>query len=253
VCAASPLVVLACKGNHDIQFIANKSGGAEYCSKYATKAETTDNRVILNTASKKLSMKVLSLPEGGSLNLRMTLRAVANTITTSNQIGSVHACYVLCHANSLVQSSRANVYVNALQRKEFDSVPAQFNPDILDNLEADDNALVCSVKTQFGKRAAYEAFFKYHFEKFNECDVDYHSFLTFYNLREETKARSTGAHIKEGLSKKLEIDPSNGYIRNPISFILNNVSVCTCDCAVCVLWCVWRICCVWMLCFIALA
>ena len=33
-----PLLVCALRGNHDIQYICNKSGGAEYITKYISKA-----------------------------------------------------------------------------------------------------------------------------------------------------------------------------------------------------------------------
>ncbi len=222
VCAASPLIVLACKGNHDIQYIANKSGGAEYVSKYASKTDTPDSRSLINAVSRRLALRTVQLQPGEQLAFRTTLRVVANALITANQIGSVHACYVISHSSKLVQSSRKHIFVSALIRSEFHAVPAQFNVDLLNNMDEDDDAIVDDVRTQFGKRDAYYEFYKHHCVKYGDCDVDYHCFCTFYNLYQAKPSTVTPV----GLLHKITVDSEHGFITSaPQSFIFNNVSV----------------------------
>eukprot|EP01034_Spumella_vulgaris_P025376 gene25376-31830_t len=90
VCAASPLVFLGSRGNQDVQYLATKSGGAEYVSKYASKTETAECKVLLNAVNRKLAGVILRLEEGAALSLRTKLRSVAMAMLTSHQIGSVY-------------------------------------------------------------------------------------------------------------------------------------------------------------------
>jgi hypothetical protein len=221
VCAASPLIVLGCRGNHDVQYIANKSGGAEYVSKYASKSDTPDSRSLINAVSRRLALRTVQLAPGEELTFRSTLRIVCNALVTANQIGSVHACYVISHSSKLVQSSRSHVYISGLIRHEFTAVPAQFNADILNNMEDDADAIVDNIRTQFGKRDAYYEFYKHHCVKYGDCEVDFHCFCTFYKLYEAKATTSTSV----GLQHKITVDKEHGFITSiPQSFNLHNVS-----------------------------
>jgi hypothetical protein len=224
VCCMSPLIVLASKGNHDIQYIANKCGGAEYVSKYASKTDTADSRAMLNAISRKLAGRVLLLSPDAPLTLRVTLRAVANALISSQQIGSVHACYVVCLANSLVQSSRENVYVNGLPRLDIDQFPIELNQDVLEGLEAHQDAIVSTVTTTIGKRDTYYMFYKYHTETFGACDADFYAVLTAYRFKPVGKIKCVASAISVGLKSPLKINIDSGLIENPVSFILNTVS-----------------------------
>lgn len=225
VCCMSPLIVLASKGNHDIQYIANKCGGAEYVSKYASKTDTADSRAMLNAISRKLAVRMMLLSPDSPLTLRVTLRAVANALISSQQIGSVHACYVVCLASSLVQSSRENVYVNALPRLEIDQFPIELNPEVLEGLEEHEDAIVNTITTTIGKRDTYYMFYKYHTEKFGVCDADYYAILTAYRMKSVDKITGVKSAIPVGLKTPLKINADSGLIENPESFILNMVSL----------------------------
>jgi hypothetical protein len=228
-CCVNPLILLACKGNHDIQYIANKSGGAEYASKYVSKTDTADCKAMVNAMSRKLAHKTISLAASGEpLTLQMVLRAVANTLATAQQVGSVHACYIISHSNKVVQSSRGNLYVNALKRSDITERPLELDLNVLDCMDDEDDAVVNSVRSQFGKRDAYYEFYKYHCQKFHgKCPVDFYAFLSAYRLVDKQKylaQRGEDFVAVEGLEDELIIDQTNGFVINPVSFYLGSVS-----------------------------
>ncbi len=224
VCCVSALIVLACKGNHDVQYIANKLGGAEYVSKYASKTETADSRTILNAISRRLSIRILASALDTPLTLRVTLRAVSNALISAQQIGSVHACFVICLPRSLVQSSRVNHYVNALPRKEVTHFPIELDVDELEAMNENDDAIVNSITTTFDRRDAYYSVYKHHCEKFGNCDADFYAFLSAFKLRKITKLNPSTTKIRIGLDTPFTINIESGLIENPQSFALNGVS-----------------------------
>ncbi len=224
VCCVSALIVLACKGNHDVQYIANKLGGAEYVSKYASKTETADSRIILNAISRRLAIRILALALDTPLTLRVTLRAVSNALISAQQIGSVHACYIICLPRSLVQSSRVNHYVNALPRKEVTHLPIELDIDELDAMNEHDDAIVNSISSTFGRRDAYYSVYKHHCEKFGDCDADFFAFLSAFKLRKAISLNPSKTTIRVGLDTPFKINVDSGLIENPQSFALNGVS-----------------------------
>jgi hypothetical protein len=224
VCAASPLMFCGSRGNQDIQYLATKSGGAEYVSKYASKTDTAECKALLNVVSRKLAQATLRLDIDQPLALRSKLRSVAMAMLTAHQIGSVHACYVLALPQQLVQSSRTTVHVNASQRKEITTLPLQLDPSILQKLDPTASAIVNNARTQLGRRDAYYEFYVYHKAKFGQCRVDFFAFLSSYRTTNESKVRGATSVIKEGLDVPLTVD-SDGFILKPISFTLGLVSV----------------------------
>lgn len=224
VCAASPLVFCGSRGNQDIQYLATKSGGAEYVSKYASKTDTAECKSLLNAVSRKLAHATLNLSADEPLSLRVKLRSVAMAMLTAHQIGSVHACYVLALPSSLVQSSRSTVHVNACIRKEITELPLHLDPTVLDSMDPTASAIVDNARTQLGRRAAYYAFYVYHKNKFESCPVDFYAFCSAFKTTTEKKVRGSKSRIKEGLVRPLVIDV-DGMVKNPESFTLDLVSV----------------------------
>jgi hypothetical protein len=224
VCAASPLVFCGSRGNQDIQYLATKSGGAEYVSKYASKTDTAECKTLLNVVSRKLAQATLRLSTDQPLTLRTKLRSVAMAMLTAHQIGSVHACYVLALPGALVQSSRSTVHVNACIRKNITALPLQLDATALHAMDPEASAIVNNARTQLGRRDAYYAFYVYHKTKFGFCKVDFFAFLSSYSTVTEVKVRGASSKIKEGLDDPLTID-SDGYIIKTVSFTLGLVSV----------------------------
>lgn len=111
--AFDPLFVIAHGGNHDLQYIGNSVGAAEYVASYASKSEEPDKKLMSNLYSKKIAYLE-------SLNTHVTdrekLNAVGNAILGSSQVGSVQACYSLLGLK-FVKSSRQVVNLNPLHRK----------------------------------------------------------------------------------------------------------------------------------------
>ena len=111
--AFDPLLVIAHGGNHDLQYIGNSVGAAEYVASYASKSEEPDKKLMSNLYAKKIAYLE-------SLSTHVTdhekLNAVGNAIVGSSQVGSVQACYSLLRLK-FVKSSRRVINLNPLHRK----------------------------------------------------------------------------------------------------------------------------------------
>jgi hypothetical protein len=108
-----PLLVIAHGGNHDLQYIGNSVGAAEYVASYASKTEEPDKKLMGNLYAKKIAyLESLS----AHVTDREKLNAVGNAILGSSQVGSVQACYSLLGLK-FVKSSRQVVNLNPLHRK----------------------------------------------------------------------------------------------------------------------------------------
>ena len=109
----SPLLTIAHGGNHDIQYIGNSVGAAEYVASYAAKAEEPDKKLMAKIYAKKIAYIVES---SSVVTDRQRLYAVGSAIVSSSPVGSVQACYTLLGLK-VVKSSRAVVNLNPLHRK----------------------------------------------------------------------------------------------------------------------------------------
>ncbi len=227
VCAASPLMFIAGRGNQDLQYIANKTGGAEYASKYASKADVADSKAMQVSISKMLARETLRLAPHEHLELRQQLRAVGNAVIASQQVGTVHACYVLGQPELLVQSSRLNIFINPLMRKDITLLPMELDQVRLNEMEDAENVIDGSPSSQFGKRNAYHALWKQQHAMFHSLQgtfppVTFFAFVSAYRItKEQTKPRGPNSKIVEN-SHQLFVD-ENGFITNPVSFTLNMV------------------------------
>ena len=114
----SPLLTIAHGGNHDIQYISNTVGAAEYVASYASKAEEPDKKLLANIYAKKISYLV---ENNAAVSDRQRLYAVGSAILGSSPVGSVQACYTLLGLKA-VKSSRNVVNLNPLHRKSFSSI-----------------------------------------------------------------------------------------------------------------------------------
>lgn len=114
----NPLLTIAHGGNHDIQYIGNSVGAAEYVASYASKAEEPDKKLMANIYAKKISYLIDS---NSSVSDRQRLYAVGSAILGSSPVGSVQACYVLLGLK-VVRSSRQVTNVNPLHRKFLTSM-----------------------------------------------------------------------------------------------------------------------------------
>ena len=109
----SPLISIAHGGNHDIQYIGNSVGAAEYVASYASKAEEPDKSAMANIYAKKIKYIV---DTSSVVTDRQRLYAVGSAILGSSPVGAVQACYTLLGLK-IVKSSRAVINLNPLHRK----------------------------------------------------------------------------------------------------------------------------------------
>jgi len=111
VTVTDPLFVIAHGANHDLQYIDNTVGAAEYASSYAGKYEQPDAHLIRNSFLKKLAYLA---KDNAAITDRQRLGAVANAILGATQVGAPQCCYFLLGLEFVI-SSRATVSVNALK------------------------------------------------------------------------------------------------------------------------------------------
>ena len=109
----SPLLSIAHGGNHDIQYISNTVGAAEYVASYASKAEVPDKKLLANIYANKISYL---LDNNSAVSDRQRLYAVGSAILGSSPVGSIQACCSLLGLKA-VTSSRMVVNLNPLHRK----------------------------------------------------------------------------------------------------------------------------------------
>jgi hypothetical protein len=111
----NPLLTIAHGGNHDVQYIGNSVGAAEYVASYASKAEEPDKKLMAKIYAKKIAFIVDS---GSLVSDRQRLYSVGNAILSSSPVGSVQACFTLLGLK-VVKSSRNVINLNPLHRKFF--------------------------------------------------------------------------------------------------------------------------------------
>ena len=106
------MITVAHGGNHDIQYIGNSVGAAEYVASYASKAEEPDKKVMANIYAKKIKY----IDTSSVVTDRQQLYAVGSAILGSSPVGSVQAYYSLLGLK-IVKSSRAVINLNPLHHK----------------------------------------------------------------------------------------------------------------------------------------
>jgi hypothetical protein len=109
----SSLLTIAHGGNHDIQYIGNTVGAAEYVASYASKAEEPDKKMMSSIYAKKIAYLV---DRNSIVSDRERLYSLGSAILASSPVGAVQACYVLLGLK-VVKSSRQVLNLNSLHRK----------------------------------------------------------------------------------------------------------------------------------------
>jgi hypothetical protein len=216
----NPLCFIASRGNQDIQYIQNTTGGAEYVSKYVSKAETAETAVFQNAVNRALARTAAKLPEHETLSLRCHLQTVGNAVIAAQQVGTVQACYVLGKLPFVI-SSRDTVWVNCLRRNDIGTHRIVLEEEELAELADDASALVDSPLTQMGKRDAFHTLCKQQLNDFGSMEVNFFAFLSCYSVKRLTRELKESSKIKVG-AEHLHAD-SSGYIVAPKSFVLGKV------------------------------
>lgn len=218
-CFRSPVCVLAMRGNHDIQYIQNVRGGAEYCSKYASKAEAAETSALQNAINRKLAQYVQNnstLP-----HVRRKLGMVANAIVEAQQVGTVQACYMLGR-QKLVISSRTFVHVNTLIRADITVHSVIVDDNELGHMDGNESALAQSPATQLGRRDAFHAFALYQHSTYGNVTetLTFYAFAVAFQLQPLTAKRK-----HKPLPSRVLID-KDGFIANANTCVLNEVRFC---------------------------
>ena len=204
----SPLVTCFHGGNHDIKFICNDVGAAEYAASYSGKQEAPDTTILQKLVAKKFATLRGQIDTSSAAGDhrhadRLRLKAVGNAMLESSQVGAVQACYVLLGLK-FVEKDQTVEFINALERKKLNKTLLQ--PKKL--VEADPTASATptdsqlSTQSQLGRRDAYAKLVKQQRaltgdDGADQCNISFHAMLTHYTVC--TEARSN-THKRTGPS-----------------------------------------------------
>ena len=95
----SPLLSIAHGGNHDIQYISNTVGAAEYVASYA---KEPDKKLLANIYAKKISYL---LDNHSSVSDRQRLYAVGSAILGSSPVGSIPLFFIRVKSCEVLEDS----------------------------------------------------------------------------------------------------------------------------------------------------
>ena len=204
-----PLLSIAHGGNHDVQYIGNSVGAAEYVASYASKAEEPDKKIMAKIYAKKIAYIVDS---GSFVSDRQRLYSVGSAILSSSPVGSIQACYTLLGLK-VVKSSRVVINLNPLHRKLYYNCKNMASKKysiysnryffikyllilgdclnqglktrdiVINQLEDTDTAIVSGLNSALGKRRAYGLLMCQQRETNDGlCNITFFSLLTSYSL-----------------------------------------------------------------------
>jgi hypothetical protein len=186
----SALVVCAHQGNSDIKYIANKVGAAEYSASYSSKYEAPDSELLQNLLIKKFAeLEARDEPTTD----RARLKAVAQSVLCSTQVGAVQACYALLGL-PFVDCNRTVDFINPLPRDKVNRT-VNVNRRQLEAMDEDASAVDVKPNSQLGRRDAYAKLVAQQREASPDgqtCNVTFHELYTHYGV--ESAARQIPRH-----------------------------------------------------------
>ena len=162
----SPLLALAVAGNHDLQYISNQIGAAEYVASYATKHDLPDFKLISNFLYKRLQ---------NAFSDQKRLQAVATSVIDSTTVGSVEAIYLLLGLD-LVEKSRDVDNINPLHRNKIKKA-VEMDTEKLNQMNTEDKPYKFGIKSHLGKRTAYELLMQQQRDSFGHCHITLYTLL----------------------------------------------------------------------------
>lgn len=175
--ARSPLFLCGLRGNHDLQYLDNKYGGIEYASKYCSKSDQADFKTLKNIYARNVAKYIQKLPDGEDITFKNKLFFLANAFILGEEIGAVYATYVVARL-PLVKTTRTIININA---DKIISKSIITNKEILQTLNADDDAYIISPTSNLGKCLAFENLVRHQLTTYNDILIDFYSFLTHYD------------------------------------------------------------------------
>ena len=206
----SPLLALAVAGNHDLQYISNQIGAAEYVASYATKHDLPDFKLISNFLYKRLQKAFTD---------QKRLHAVATSVIDSTTVGSVEAIYLLLGLD-LVEKSRDVENINPLHRNKIKKA-VEIDTEKLHRMDIEDQPYKFGIKSHLGKRAAYELLMQQQRDDFGHCQITLYTLLVNFVI--DNYSNSLHADALLTLPTLLIID-DHGKVTNCMSgFIIKDI------------------------------
>lgn len=212
--AKSSLINAAIRGNHDISLIDDDAALRAYVLKYVSKGDKAEFKDLKKMVSKQISQHIQKLPEGeNDITLKKKLMVVSSVFLVGEQIGSVTAVWTLGNL-PFVKSSLTALNVNT---EQFLNRTIITDEEELQNKSETDNAYTVSFSNTQGKRTAFEKLVIVQLDKYEEIQIDFYSFLTFYNPKSANENQEKNQKYAD--VPKLTID-ENGKVYNNESPIL---------------------------------
>ena len=213
----SPLAMAAIGANNDLAKIDKATGSAVYASAYSSKADKPDNYALQNAISRKLALAITSAAVVSHFTDKQLLRKVSIALTQATVVGAVQAAHILLDL-PLVISSRVNVNLNALIRKEIDMHTIITDETALNEMDPDSDATNKSPTCQLGRRDAYYTLYCILIKLYGVCRITFAAYLMTYRT-------------EVNKSKAAKVDPPDlivdrsGAITNAVTFVIQQVTV----------------------------
>ena len=212
----SPLALIAANANVDVAKTDKVTGSAVYASAYAAKGDMPDEKALQNAISRKLAFRAINTDVVTQPTTKQMIHTVASAVAQSKQYGDVQCAYIVMKL-PLVISSRENVNLNALQRKEIEMHSLITNTATLADMDDTASAVNASPTCQLGRRDMYHMLYLRLLKLYGTVSITFYSYLmSFRPVRQKGKK---------------SIDPPNlqlneaGLITNAVTFVINSVRI----------------------------
>jgi hypothetical protein len=207
----SALLTLCIGGNHDLQYISNITGAAEYVASYTTKHDLPDFKLISNFLYKRLQKAFTD---------QKRLQAVATSVLDSTTVGAMEAMYLLLDLD-LVEKTREVDNINPLHRNQL-SKNVEIDTIKLQNMDGEDKPYKAGLKSHSGKRQAYELLMKQQRTDWGNCHITFYALLANFTMAEFNS--NTKTQSKLSLPPLLHIDEWGKIANTDIdSFRIENI------------------------------
>jgi hypothetical protein len=210
VCPISALMMLAHRGNSNIQYICNAFGAIEYFTNYVGKVDEPECKEVIDSVIRLLSLYATD----SEPRLQLVFKAVMNALTRERSVTATQvADFFLGH--KILSYSRSIKTINPRPRIELNSC---LNVGGIDRVDDDDTSVLMPSR-QDRYREAYSKFALDQLARYRECNVSFFSFLTSFDETRKSEQRK-----RDSDPPLFSVDPFSGCVTNSKSFTTLNGS-----------------------------
>jgi hypothetical protein len=204
-------MMLAHRGNSNIQYISNVFGALEYFVNYVGKIDEPDAKEVVDSVIRLLSVYATDAEP----NLKHVFKAVMNALTRERCVTATQvADFFLSH--KVLRYSRTIKAVNPRPKHELRK---SLNVTSFGHAVGDAHANPITESKQSNYREAYSAFVTDQLGRHQACNVSFFSFLTSFDETRPSERRK-----KDTDPPLFSINPYSGVVTNAKSFTTSDAS-----------------------------